>query len=136
MALESPALTIDEHLRPDGTLQGTRLSSCEGGVRIVIDGELDAELPLAVLDQVMARYGKPLAEDIALEGPRLTLKNGSALCMLRHRARYDVIARDFLVYVRTGETPLVELSTSVAAALAHLARAVGSNTLVRDDHLQ
>ncbi|WP_394839309.1 hypothetical protein LVJ94_20700 [Pendulispora rubella] len=136
MAPERPAITIDEHLRADGSRQITRLAACEGGVRIVIDGELDAELPFAVLDQVMARYGKPLAEDIALSGPRLTLANGGALCMLRHRARYDVIARDFLVYVRAHEPPLVELSTSIAAALAHLARAVGSNTLVRDDHLQ
>jgi len=102
----------------------------------VIDGELDAELPMAVLDQVMVRYGKPLAEDVALDGARLLLQDGSALCMLRHRARYDVIARDFLVYVRLHEAPLVELSTSVAAALSHLARAVGSNTLVPRDLLQ
>jgi len=45
--------------------------------------------------------------------------------LLRHRARYDVIARDFLVLTRPDAPPLAELSTSIAAALVHLARTLG-----------
>jgi len=117
-------LTIDEHVLPDGTHAGTHVSAGADGesVRVVVDGEVDVELPMDVLEQVMARYGKPLAEGISLSGPWLALEGGRALYMLRHRARYDVIARDFVVFVRPNEAPLAELSTSVAAALAHLAR--------------
>jgi len=105
-------LTIDEHILEGGTRKGTHVSAGEGGLslRVVVDGALDVELPISVLEQVMTRYGKPLADDISPDGPRLELEGGRALCMLRHRARYDVIARDFLVFIRAGEAPLAELA--------------------------
>lgn len=118
------ALAIDEHLLSDGGRRVTRVAaSSESSFRLTVDGELDVELSLDVLDRVMERYGKPLAPEIALAGPRLELPGGRALVGLRHRARYDVVARDFLVLIRPGAAEaLAELSTSVAAALEHLAR--------------
>ncbi|WP_394829481.1 hypothetical protein [Pendulispora albinea] len=120
-------LTIDEHFLPDGSRVGTHVSAADEGraLRLVVDGALDHELPIAVLEQVMARYGKPLAEGVVPGGPRIELGDGRALCMLRHRGRYDVIARDYLVFERPGGPPLAELSTSIAGALLHLARAAG-----------
>jgi len=118
-------MLIDEHLGANGAREATELElEEEGGALRLKAGELDVELPLEILEQVMIRYGKPLADDVSLEGPQLELAGGRVLHRIRHRARYDVIARDFLVYVRTGEAPLVELSTSIAAALVHLARAL------------
>lgn len=82
-------------------------------------------VPWAVLCAVFARYGREKAPEVRLadDAPRLPLGDGRALVHLRHRARYDVIARDFLVLERPGEPPLVELSTAIAAALVHLAEA-------------
>ena len=130
-------MTIDEHWRADGTRGETYLerlvdvpdapgapaaSDEETSLRLGVEGELDVELPLEMLTRVMARYGKPLAEGIALAGPRLELAGGTVLCRIRYLARYDVIAKDYLVLARPGEVPLVELCTSIAGALVHLAR--------------
>ena len=82
---------------------------------------------------VLERYGKPLADGITLDGcPSLNLApiagaTGSArLCILRHRALYDVIARDFVVLARDDHEPYAELATMVTAALTHLARATAT----------
>jgi hypothetical protein len=53
----------------------------------------------------------------------LDLGDGSALRVLRHRALYDGIARDFVVLERPGRDPVAELGVTIASALAHLARA-------------
>jgi len=76
---------------------------------------------MAVLDAVMKRYGKALAPDVVVSGPTLALEGGRTLSSLRHRARYDVIARDFLVYSAPGSEPFAELASSIAAALSFLA---------------
>jgi hypothetical protein len=52
----------------------------------------------------------------------LELDGGRRISLLRYRARYDVIAKDFLVFEAPNRAPVAELATSVAAALAHLAR--------------
>ncbi len=116
-------MLIDEHLEADGARAATHLE-VEGGALYLRTEDLDVEIPHEVFEQVMVRYGKPLADDVPLEGPRLDLGGGRSLHRIRHRARYDVSARDFLFYVRPGEATLVELSTSIAAALVHLARAI------------
>ena len=77
------------------------------------------EVPIAILDGVMRRYGKPVADDVPLEGPRLEVA-GRVLSLLRYRPRYDVIARDYLVYAVGNEAPIAELATSVTGALAYL----------------
>jgi hypothetical protein len=71
----------------------------------------------------MARYGKPLDPTLSLDGlDKLDLVDGCALYHLRHLARYDVIARDFVVWASPGHEPLAELGAAVAAALIHLAK--------------
>ena len=82
-----------------------------------------AIVELGVLDAVMKRYGRPLADDVIVTGPTLELEGGQTLSLLRHRARYDVIARDFLVYRIPGKEPIAELAASVTAALTYLVRA-------------
>ena len=71
----------------------------------------------------MRRYGKPLADDVTLHGARLVLPAGRSVVLLRHLARYDVIAKDYLVYSSPDAPPLAELAGSIAAALLYLARA-------------
>lgn len=116
-------LTIDERIGEDGAGVTTTLDVACGHIRLAVGGILLGELPDGAIDIVMDRYGKPLAEGIVLDGPWLDLAEGKTLRLLRHRARYDVIARDFLVLERPGAETLAELATSVAAALTHLARA-------------
>jgi hypothetical protein len=80
-------------------------------------------LPMAVLESVMERYGKPLEDGVCLDGPELQLGEGRVLRRIRHRGFYDVIARDFLVLERPSQEPLVEMATAISAALLHFARA-------------
>jgi hypothetical protein len=87
----------------------------------VLIGDQTFELPREVLEKVMERYARPLADEVALP-PGIPIGDGCTLHLLRHRARYDVIARDFLVLARPGQEPIAELSTTIAAALAYLAR--------------
>jgi hypothetical protein len=116
-------LTIDERVRDDGTLETIRLDRASGGLEVSVGAEPAVALTLHALERVMDRYARPLADDVRAEGPRLELDDGRALVMLRHLARYDVIARDFLVFERPGAPAVAELATSIAAPIVHLARA-------------
>ena len=116
-------MRIDEHIDDEGRSVATVIDVADGLLRVAVGARIEGELPLDAIDRVMLRYAKPLADDVALVGPALDLGHGRSLVMLRHRARYDVIARDFIVLVRPDGEPLAELATTIAGALVHLARA-------------
>jgi len=117
-------LIIGEKILDDGTRETVTLDVRDGEVVLVVGGGQAVVLPEGALEHVMARYGKPLAPDVALDGPRLDVGGGRALQLLRHRARYDVVARDFLVWSAPGQEPVAELAIAVAGALVHLASKV------------
>lgn len=119
-------LRIHEVLRDDGGSEETHLSTEGESVRVHVGGQLLGTLPVEAICLVMKRYGRPLADGIDLDGPALPLAGGRTLHMLRHRARYDVIARDFLVMSAPDEESLADLATSITAALVHLARAAAA----------
>jgi hypothetical protein len=79
------------------------------------------------LEAVMKRFGAPLepAEPITTVAA-LDLGDGRAVRHVRHLGRYDVIARDFLVYDAPGREPLCALATTVSGALVHLGRATSA----------
>ena len=118
-------LTISERILDDGTLETVTLDVRGGELSVRIGSGSPARLPDGALERVMTRYGKPLAADIRLDGPSLDLGGGAVLRLLRHLARYDVIARDYLVWSAPGREPLAELAVAISAALVHLARLAG-----------
>ena len=80
-------------------------------------------LPEAAVHAVLARFGAPFDESARFTTlARFSLPNGAELSHVRHLSRYDVIARDYIVY-RTPGDALCALATTVAAALLHLGRA-------------
>jgi hypothetical protein len=115
-------LLIDERARSDGELERTWLELADGKLALRFDEAIVAIVEERALEAVMKRYGKALADDIVVSGPTLELEGGRRISLLRHRARYDVVAKDFLVYEAPDRAPVAELATSVSAALAHLAR--------------
>jgi hypothetical protein len=115
-------LLIDERARPEGPPERTWLELVDGKLALRFDETLVAIVEEAAFEIVMKRYGKALADDIVVSGPTLELAGGRRVSLLRHRGRYDVIAKDFLVFEAPGREPVAELATSVSAALAHLAR--------------
>jgi hypothetical protein len=117
-------LKIHETTTADGRLSPVFLRFDACGLALVSeDGAWP--LPEASLDHVMARFGKPLDAAARLsEGDALDLGGGRMVRHVRHLARHDVIARDYLVYSLPGKEPLCALATTVAGALAHLGRAV------------
>ena len=116
-------LTIHEWQTDDGTLARVLLGEANGELVVCVGDEPAVSLPMLAVQRVMERYGKPLADGVALEGPKLELGEAGTLTLIRHRARYDVIARDFLVWSAPGREPLAELAVAVSGALVHLARA-------------
>jgi hypothetical protein len=120
-------LTIDERIKEDGTRELVTLD-VEAGELVLTVGSECMRLPVEALDRVMARYGKPLAPEILLDGPSLHAGGGRVLYGLRHLARYDVIARDYVTYSVPGHDALCALATTVAGALAHLGRAYRDGT--------
>lgn len=116
-------LKIHEHTMADGGLASVFLRF-DRGVLSVVDEEGAQVLPPNALPAVMERFGAPLALDAELVSvASLDLGDGGKLRHVRHLARYDVIARDYLVYDAPGREPRCALATTVAAALGHLARA-------------
>ena len=117
-----PRLLIHEQVRADGDVERTWLEVVDGELVLRFDEATTAAVEIRVLEAVMRRYGKPLADDIVVSGTRLELDGGRTLGLVRHRGRYDVIAKDFLVYGAPGQEPVAELATSVTAALTFLLR--------------
>jgi len=113
-------LLIDERIRPDGKLERSWANLVEERVRISDDDGTGGELSIAALDRVMCRYGKPLEDEVVLDGDALDLGEGRRLRRLRYHAVVDAEGRDYLVWERPGEAPLAVISTHVAAALRYL----------------
>jgi hypothetical protein len=118
----SDKLLLHERTLPDGGLEKTWLEVENGALFFCVEGQPKAKVSHAVLDGVMRRYGKPLADDVAVNGPRLDV-DGCTLSILRYRPRYDVIAKDYLVYSASSGPPVAELATAVTGALAYVLRA-------------
>jgi hypothetical protein len=117
---DAPALLLHERSLADGTIERTWLEVRNGTLSLRVDDEDIVEVPPAVIEAVMKRYGKPLADDLVLNGPSLALGDGRSVQLFRHRAIYDVIAKDYLVYTAPDREPVAELAASVTAALGYL----------------
>jgi len=115
----STRLLLHERTLPGGGVEKTWLEVERGTLFFHVEGVAKTEVSLAMLDGVMRRYGRPLADDVSVEEPQLQVA-GRALSLLRYRPRYDVIARDYLVYTKAGEAPTAELATAITGALAYL----------------
>jgi len=117
-------LKIHETTTAGGELASVFLRLDEEGGLALVSTEGVTALPASSLDPVMSRFGQPLdsAERVAEVG-RLDLGDGRVLRHVRHLGRFDVIARDYLIYSVPGRDPLCALATTVAGALAHLGRA-------------
>jgi hypothetical protein len=98
------------------------------------DGAIDAmALPPGSVAAVVGRYARPLDQSW-IEIPDaggLPLPQGGRLVRVRFRPRYDVIAKDYLVFVSEGCEPVAELATTLSAAFLHLARAAAGRNVPR-----
>jgi hypothetical protein len=119
-------LLIDERIRPDGKIERSWASLAGDRLAVVDDDGTGGELSIAALDRVMCRYGRPLEEDVALDGDALEVGEGRRLRRLRYHAIVDTEGRDYLVWERTGEPPLAVISTHAAAALRYLVLRLGA----------
>ncbi|MBK9030002.1 MAG: hypothetical protein IPL61_01465 [Myxococcales bacterium] len=118
------AFVIDEHIRPDSTVERTALAARGGELALVIDLVERGRVTELALVVVLRRYGRPLDRAVAAElaaAPRLALSGGRALARLHWRAAVDAGARDWLVLCEPGAEPLAALSPTIGAALRHLA---------------
>jgi hypothetical protein len=114
-------LKIYETYDADGTPRASFLKVEDCELCLVLP-DREIVIPAGLLVRVFERYGKPLDEQVTLNRETsLTVEEGMTLYGLRHLARFDVIAKDYLVLARVGKDPLAELSVSVYGALMHLA---------------
>ena len=115
-------MKIHEISTPEG-LEPVWLRADAGGLAIVVR-DVVYGLPDGALAAVMNRYGGELEPSEDLHEIDALELGDQRLRHVRHLARYDVIAKDFLVYERaSGSGPaLCALGATVAASLQHLAR--------------
>ncbi len=106
----------------------TQLTAEPGGALALVISGVRHPLPEGALPAVMRRFGKPLETDAPTPPVEETLDLGAGATLARFRflRRYDVIARDYLIYVAPEAEPLCEMATAVTAALEHLARRLAS----------
>jgi hypothetical protein len=115
-------LLLDERILADGSHVRTWARADADDVSrlwVADDDDAGHRVPVAVLDRVMCRYGKPLADGIAPDGDALVLRGGT-LRRLRHHAAVDATGRDYLVWERVAEEPLAALGATVVAALRYV----------------
>lgn len=119
-------LKIDEVTERDGSISSVVLVR-EGDALCIAHGADTYAVPDGVLEAAMRRYGHPFdtTERVSVVGA-LELAAGRRLRHVRHLARYDVIARDYLVLEAPGREALCALAVTVAAALSFVARAAQS----------
>jgi hypothetical protein len=113
-------LLLDERILADGSFARSWASREGTHVRVVDDDGSGGALSIAALDRVMTRYGRPLGDDVALDGESLDLGEGRRLRRLHYHAAVDATGRDYLVWERPGEAPLAVIATHVTAALRYL----------------
>lgn len=132
MSTVPAALKIHEETTAEGTLSPIFLRRLResGQHRLeLVQNDLALPLPDGALPAVLSRFGAPFDERAAIVVvAALDLGEGQSLRHVRHLAGYDVIARDYLVYERSGAPALCALATPVTAALLHLARAEAART--------
>lgn len=122
-------LKIHETTRTDGSLAPVVLVREDEALVLSLE-EKRLPLPAGALDAVMRRYGRAVEPtEVLLDVARLDLGGGAVLRHVRHLARYDVIARDYLVYELPDLEPVCALAVSVAGALEHLGRAASRAVL-------
>ena len=119
-------LLLDERILGDGTLARTYASLVAGAVRVDDDGGSSGSLSVAALDRVMCRYGLPIDDGVSLDGEALELGDGRRLRRLRYHAVVDAEGRDYLVWERSGESPLAVIATHATAALRYLVLRLGA----------
>jgi hypothetical protein len=121
-------LKIHETILPSGDTRAVQLILSPGANVALVAGDETLALPEGAFAAVMRRFGGALEPGESLVAvASLDLGYGEVLRHVRHLARYDVIARDYLVYERRDEAEaLCALATTVAGALEHLARARAS----------
>jgi hypothetical protein len=91
---------------------------------VLVDGGAERALPSGSIPAVLRRFGAPIEPETKLnEIARLALPDGGVLRHVRHLARFDVIGKDWLVWEPPAGESLIALATTVAGALAHLAKA-------------
>jgi hypothetical protein len=115
-------LLLHEATQPNGQLETSWLELAGDELALRSGDAEPLAVPLRVLAGVMRRYGRPLADETSLTGPELLLPSGERLTLLRHLARFDVVAKDYLVFEAPGDAPLAELATAVTAALSFVAK--------------
>jgi hypothetical protein len=115
-------LLLLERFTETGLLEQIWLLRTTDGLALQIHEDAVLPLPGSALAAVFRRFGRPLDDLVELSGAALSSDHGR-LFRLRYLPRFDVIARDYLVLCTPDGERLAELSTSVTAALLHLARA-------------
>jgi len=116
-------LKIHEITEADGSLTEVAVAVEAGAVGLVTAGKF-LPLPAGAVDAVVRRFGGPLEPSETLrEVGVLPLPDGRAIRHVRHLARFDVIARDYVALTPAGaDDEYVALATTVAGAWMHLAR--------------
>jgi hypothetical protein len=120
IAAMTARLLLDERILGDGTHARTYASFVDGHVHVDDDQGSTGALSIAALDRVMTTYGRPLEDDVKLDGESLALGSGRTLRRLRYHTPVDATGRDYLVWERAGEPPLAVIATHATAALRYL----------------
>ena len=120
-------LLLDERIKADGAHARTWATSDGERVQIRDEDGSSGELSLAAVDHVMRRYGRPLDDNVAVEGDSLTCGTFT-LRRLRYRAAVDAEGRDYLVWARPGDESMVCLAATATAALRFLIDRISRGT--------
>lgn len=113
-------LLLDERILPDGAHARSWATAHGDRLHLRDDDGTEGELSITAVDRVMVRYGRPLADGVALDGEHLELPGGYRLRRLRHHAVVDAEGRDYLVWERPHDEPLAVVARTATAAFRYL----------------
>ena len=120
-------IVIDESLGDDGEPRQmvlvripTNAGQNEARLRVVDHGVDIGMVSAGVLAGIMARYGRPLDNQVAAPARGLDLGGQRSIGRVQFRAAVDAASRDYVVWRAPDREPLAALGRQLATALRYL----------------
>jgi hypothetical protein len=115
-------MIVDESLAPSGAGVLYRLEPESPAFALYEDDSRLGFFSVKILCEVMARYARPIEDDMPYQGETLALDAEVSLMAWYYKSPVDLENKLYLVLLRKGQEPIAVLARQVVSALRFLSQ--------------